>query len=90
MITSNFSINNSFRSSNNNDQVAKKFSKKFEKIFTELKRDVENNKKTINVLNKKFKFNFQIKDLKRFKKYNTLAIIGMGGSILGTEAIYKF
>ena len=90
MITSNFSINNSFRSSNNNDQVAKKFSKKFEKIFTELKRDVENNKKTINVLNKKFKFNFQIKDLKRFKKYNTLAIIGMGGSILGTEAIYNF
>ncbi len=90
MITSNFSINNSFRSSNNNDQVAKKFSKKFEKIFTELKRDVENNKKTINVLNKKFKFNFQIKDLKRFKRYNTLAIIGMGGSILGTEAIYNF
>ena len=28
-------------------------------------------------------------DLTRFKKYKDIVIIGMGGSILGTEAIYE-
>ena len=45
---------------------------------------------TLSVLSKKFKFNFQIKDLKKFKKFKTLAIIGMGGSILGSMSIYNF
>ena len=46
--------------------------------------------KTLEVLNKNYKFNFSIKRLSKFKKYDTIAIIGMGGSILGTEAIYNF
>ena len=32
-------------------------SKKFEKIFLNIEVDIENNKKTINILNNKFKFN---------------------------------
>ena len=41
-------------------------------------------------LNKNFSFNFNIKSLSKFKKFKTVAIIGMGGSILGAEAIYSF
>ena len=44
----------------------------------------------MHVLNSKFKFNFKINELKKFRKFKTIAIIGMGGSILGTEAIYNF
>ena len=47
-------------------------------------------KKTLNVLSKKFKFNFHIKDLEKFKKFKSMAIIGMGGSILGADAISGF
>ena len=68
----------------------KLLSKKFDKIFSEIKKDIKNDKKTLNVLDSRFKFNFKIKDLKRYKKFKTIAIIGMGGSILGAEAIYDF
>ena len=36
------------------------------------------------------KFNFKINEIKKFRKFKTIAIIGMGGSILGAEAIYNF
>ncbi len=38
--------------------------------------------------NSKYSFNFN--DIKSFKKFNTVIIIGMGGSILGAKAIYSF
>ena len=65
----------------------KNLSKKFDKIFLEIKSDVKNTKKTLNVLDNNFKFNFRIKELKKFKKFKTIVLIGMGGSILGSEAI---
>ena len=40
-------------------------------------------------MNEKFKINFNVKDLNRFKKFQTIALIGMGGSILGTEALHN-
>ena len=64
--------------------------KKFDRIFLEISKDIKQSKKTINVLDNKFKFNFEIKDLERFKKFKTIALIGMGGSILGAEAIHNF
>ena len=68
----------------------KKQNRKFSDIISELNQDLNNSKKTINVLSKNFKFNFQVKDLSRFKKFKKIALIGMGGSILGSEAIYNF
>ena len=38
--------------------------------------------------NKKYNSNF--KKIKKFKKYKTVVLIGMGGSILGSKAIYSF
>ena len=70
--------------------LTKQFSKKFDKIFLEIKKDVQNTHKTLNVLDKNYNFNFNIKDLKKFKKFKSIVIIGMGGSILGANAIYNF
>ena len=70
--------------------LIKKFSKKFDKIFLEVKNDIKNTSKTLNVLDKNFKFNFNPKDLKQFKKFKSIVFIGMGGSILGADAIYNF
>ena len=38
----------------------------------------------------KSKYNFNLKKIKRFKRFKTIIIIGMGGSILGSKAIYSF
>ena len=64
-------------------------SKKFDHIFSDVVEDINNPKKTLNVLNK-IKMNFKQKELDRFKNFNKIALIGMGGSILGAEAIHSF
>ena len=64
--------------------------KKYTKILSIIKKDIKDKNKTLNVLDNKFKFNFKINDLKKFKKFKKIAIIGMGGSILGAEAIHNF
>ena len=55
--------------------------KKFNKIFNEIKKDVKNTKKSLNILDKNFEYNFKPKNLIQFKKYKTIAIIGMGVGI---------
>ena len=66
------------------------FSKTFKKIERDIKKDLDNNNRTLNILSKNYKFNFNLNDLKRFNKYKTIVIIGMGGSILGAESLYNF
>ena len=68
----------------------KKLNKKINKIFSQLIDETKNQKKTLNLLNNKYKFNFKISEFKKFRKFKTIAVIGMGGSILGAEAIYNF
>ena len=86
----NLNFKNNLQSNNNKTFNFKKLSRYYEKIFSGLRHELNNNKKTINVLNNKFEFNFKLSDLKKFKKFQTIAIIGMGGSILGIECIYNF
>ena len=50
--------------SNIRGKMMKNLSKKFDQIFLEIKADIKNTKKTLNVLDDNFKFSFQIKDLK--------------------------
>ena len=64
--------------------------KDYKKLEKEIIEDINNSSKTLNVLNKNYKFNFTTNDIKNFKKFKTIAIIGMGGSILGAESIYNF
>ena len=37
-----------------------------------------------------YKYSYSKKTISRYKKFSNIRIIGMGGSILGTEAIYNF
>ena len=37
-----------------------------------------------------FKYSYSKKDIKKYKRFNQFRVIGMGGSILGSEAIYQF
>ena len=70
--------------------LSQKLKKKINKVFFEINNDILDQNKTLNVLNKEYKFNFKIKDLQKFKKIKTIVLIGMGGSILGSKAIYYF
>ena len=90
MIKNNFFLKERTRSLHLNNDYLKNQSLKFKKIFSEISTDVHDTNKNLNVLDKNFKFNFNIKDLKKFKKFSTIALIGMGGSILGAEAIHNF
>ena len=88
-------INNlSFKNNFNNNVFKKRlkdsFIKKFDKTILDIKKEIKNPNKTLNILDKNFSFNFKKKDLKKFKRYKIISIIGMGGSILGSEALYSF
>ena len=90
MKTETFKISNNIKKKFFNNFSLKRISRNFSKIEKEILSEIENTGKTLHILNKNFKFNFSFKDLKSFKKYNSIVIIGMGGSILGTESIYQF
>ena len=44
----------------------------------------------LNSLKINYDYSFKKKELKKYKKYSEFNVIGMGGSILGSEAIYNF
>ena len=90
MIKNNLNFFNNIQKKNLDSKSIKKFTKLFPKILSKVFTDINSSKKTLNTLNKKFNFNFEFKDLEKFKSFKTIAIIGMGGSILGSEAVSHF
>ena len=90
MIKKNLVCKNNFLKQDLSKNFSQKFLKKFNKTIQEINIEIDNDKKLLHVLNKDYKFNFKLNDLRNFKKYNTIAIVGMGGSILGSEAVYNF
>ena len=81
---------NSIKINNNNFSQKKKINKKYSKIINKIIFDLDNIKDTFHCLSNKFKLNFTANDLKNFRNFNTIVIVGMGGSILGSKAIYYF
>ena len=71
-------------------KIYSKYNNVYKSINSRIKYDILSSDRTLNILNKNFKFNFKLNELKKFKKFKTIAIIGMGGSILGAEAIECF
>ncbi len=67
-----------------------KVSKQNSKIKKNLKKLIEENNEILQSFSKKYKDQFKIKNLKIFKRFNDIRIIGIGGSSLGTKTIYSF
>ncbi len=65
----------------------RKISIDIKKIFSKIIRD---DNPIIRSLGKDYKNSFQAKQVNKYKKFSTFRVIGMGGSILGTQSIYEF
>jgi len=73
-----------------NSTLNRRLNKKYSNILKNIISNLDNTKDAFHSLSKKFQLNFKIKDLNKFNKFKTIVIIGMGGSILGSEALYYF
>ena len=62
----------------------------FEILIKKTKESVEIKNNTLNSFSKDFKLNFKFRELKDYKKFKRVIIIGLGGSILGAQAINSF
>ena len=60
------------------------------KINNILKKELITSELLLNSFSKNYKYSYKKEILKKYKKFDTINLIGMGGSILGTEAIYDF
>ena len=85
-----FILKNNIYSKYLNKKLSSKFNKKYLKIEREISDQIDEPESIYNIFSKNFRFNFKIRDLKKFIKYKNIVIIGMGGSILGSHAIFKF
>ena len=73
-----------------NFQINKKTSK-IKVIFKKLKNFFfKKNDKLLTSFSDQYKYSFKSNELKKYKKFKTINIVGMGGSVLGAEAIYSF
>ena len=70
----------------------KNFSKKYStSVNDKLKFLLKENNEILNSLKSSYNYSYSKKFINRYKKkFSTLRIIGMGGSILGTKAIFNF
>ena len=73
----------------NNFQIKKKIKDK-KKIKKILEKELIISSPLLNSFKKKYKYSFKKSIIKKYKSYKNINLIGMGGSILGTEAIYDF
>ena len=80
------SINANYFKKNLYSKDKKILNKTINDIFTSL----ENKEDVFHSFSKKFKFNFKNSELLKFNKFKSVILIGMGGSVLGVEAMYSF
>ena len=59
-------------------------------VLNQIIKGIEKKKDIFHSFSKNFSFNFKESDLKKYNRFNTIAVIGMGGSILGSKAIFSF
>ena len=67
--------------------INKKVNSKLKKFLKDL---ISSKSEVINSLSKNYKYSYTKKSIKKYKKYKDIRIFGMGGSSLGTMAIYDF
>ena len=67
-----------------------KFYQTTKNLKTRLEKLINSKSQVLNSLDKSYKFSYDKKRILRFKKNKNFRVIGMGGSILGTQAIHDF
>ena len=60
------------------------------KVKREFKKFVSKENEILSSLSLKYKYSYSKRIIKKYKNFSKLQIIGIGGSTLGTEAIYSF
>lgn len=90
MIENNFFIKNHIQKSHLKSNIIKKFSSGYDKTIKKIKDKTIIQNQFFNLFNNDRNLNINLNDLNRFKKFKNVVLIGMGGSILGSEAIYNF
>ena len=81
MLTKNINFNNFLYKKKNN----------IKNIFNDIKKNYFLGKeKLLLSLSDQYKYSFDLKKISKLKKFSIYRIIGMGGSVLGAEAIYNF
>ena len=90
MRENNLEIKDYIQKSHLNFKVGKKLHSKYKKVFKQVNSKLKIPNQFFYLFNKNHGLSTNISDLKRFKKFNTVVLIGMGGSILGSEAIYRY
>ena len=78
MLTKNINFKN-FKNNRNQKNILK--------IFNNL---IKEKNEILKSLSNDYKDSFKYKDLSNLKKFSTVSIIGIGGSILGAKCIYNF
>ena len=89
MIKNNLTIKNYLQKKHLNLGVNKKLYSSYKNAISQIINKTAFPNQFFYLFNKKFRLNFKVNDLKKFKKYKTIVLVGMGGSILGSEAIYS-
>ena len=90
MIENNFFIKNHIQKSHLKSNIIKKFSSSYDKTIKKIKDKTIIQNQFFNLFNNDRNPNINFNYLNRFKKFKNVVLIGMGGSILGSEAIYNF
>ena len=90
MRESNLEIKDYIQKSHLNSKVGKKLYLKYKKVFNQVNNESKTHNQFFYLFNKNYKLSIKISDLKKFKKFNTIVLIGLGGSTLGSEAIYEY
>jgi len=86
----NILLNNVIRKNLYKKNIYLKNKFKINKLVSKIFNEIDYKKNNFHSLSKKFRLNFNARDVKKYQKFKTVAIFGMGGSILGAEAIYSF
>ena len=82
MLTKNINFKNFFKNKKRNNII---------QIFENIKKNFFLKKdKLLSSLSEGYPYSFDKKFIQKFKKFSSFRIIGMGGSILGIEAIHQF
>ena len=81
MLTKNINFNNFSCKKKNN----------IKNIFNKIKKNYFLGKEKLLIsLSDQYKYSFDLKKISKLKKFSVYRIVGMGGSVLGAEAIYDF